>query len=626
MKAKDQALTVRGLHIGLQQPICLDFAIAWWCLASFPASCSAATIQAGDGRQGRTGSSGSSRSRNKEVYDVLHPGLFKPKFKWRNVKQNHPVQTYTELPTGPSVTIPQIQHDFAPEKLQHAVERRKRLRAVEDAFHHSWQGYKRNAWLSDEVSPLTGHARNPFGGWGATLVDTLDTLWIMGMEKEFATAVSAIKHLDFAVTDQYEVNVFETTIRYLGGLMSAYDISGHNYKILLQKAVELGDMLYLAFDTPNRMPVTRWAWQQTVLGNDQEAKKFSLLAEVGSLTLEFTRLSQLTGNPKWYDAVARITNLLEASQNETKIPGLWPTFVDAKGANFKRDSTFTLGGMADSLYEYLPKQHLMLAGQTEQYRNMYSTALAAAKQKIFFRPQNPDGLKMLLPGTVKRYSSKNIKLLPQAEHLACFAGGMVGLAAKIFQRDEEMTTARELVDGCIWAYESMPSGIMPEVFTALPCEQSSAENCTWNETEWHRAVVEKANRGYVPEEFTEQAQTVIQQNNLAPGFSEITDSRYLLRPEAIESVFVLYRITGDDTLQDKAWEMFQAITKHTKTEIAFAALKDVTKQKSELVDNMESFWTAETLKYFYLIFSEPDMISLDDYVFNTEAHPLLRPK
>ena len=71
--------------------------------------------------------------------------------------------------------------------------------------------------------------------------------------------------------------------------------------------------------------------------------------------------------------------------------------------------------------------------------------------------------------------------------------------------------------------------------------------------------------------------------------------------------------------------MFQSINEHTRTSFANAALKDVTKAKSDKVDSMESFWTAETLKYFYLIFSEPDLINLDSYVFNTEAHPLRRP-
>jgi mannosyl-oligosaccharide alpha-1,2-mannosidase len=97
------------------------------------------------------------------------------------------------------------------------------------------------------------------------------------------------------------------------------------------------------------------------------------------------------------------------------------------------------------------------------------------------------------------------------------------------------------------------------------------------------------------------------------------------RPEAIESVFILYRITGDPTLRERAWKMFNAIVEHTLTDIAHAGLDDCTVRNPPKSDRMESFWLAETLKYFYLIFSEPDVVSLDDYVLNTEAHPLKRP-
>jgi mannosyl-oligosaccharide alpha-1,2-mannosidase len=72
--------------------------------------------------------------------------------------------------------------------------------------------------------------------------------------------------------------------------------------------------------------------------------------------------------------------------------------------------------------------------------------------------------------------------------------------------------------------------------------------------------------------------------------------------------------------------MFNSIISRTKTDIAHAALSDCIQDGSPKTDRMESFWMAETLKYFYLIFSEPDVISLDDYVLNTEAHPLKRPR
>lgn len=63
--------------------------------------------------------------------------------------------------------------------------------------------------------------------------------------------------------------------------------------------------------------------------------------------------------------------------------------------------------------------------------------------------------------------------------------------------------------------------------------------------------------------------------------------------------------------------MFEAINNATSAEFANSAIADVTVSeghKTEKLDQCESFWMAETLKYFYLIFSEPDLISLDDYV------------
>ena len=90
-------------------------------------------------------------------------------------------------------------------------------------------------------------------------------------------------------------------------------------------------------------------------------------------------------------------------------------------------------------------------------------------------------------------------------------------------------------------------------------------------------------------------------------------------------MFILYRIIGDHSLQDKAWNMFESIVQATRTDIAHAALDDMTAKPPSKSDRMESFWMAETLKYFYLIFADPDLVSLDQYVFNTEAHPFKRP-
>lgn len=160
--------------------------------------------------------------------------------------------------------LPQIQASFAKELGSKRKIRLERQKAVKDAMIHTWKGYRQNAWLHDELLPVTKYFRDPFAGWGATLVDALDTLWIMGLEDEFLEAVEAVGKIDFTTTHLQKIPVFETVIRYLGGLIGAYDVSGGKHQVLLDKAIELGDMLYGVFDTPNRMPVLHWGWRPYV--------------------------------------------------------------------------------------------------------------------------------------------------------------------------------------------------------------------------------------------------------------------------------------------------------------------------------------------------------------------------
>ncbi|KAM5439196.1 putative mannosyl-oligosaccharide 1,2-alpha-mannosidase [Microsporum canis] len=521
------------------------------------------------------------------------------------------------LPDQKPAEIPPIQYGFEEEEDGDAKALRlKRRDAIKLAFLHSWKGYRDHAWGTDEVGPLSGKSKHTFGGWGATLIDSLDTLWIMGLKEEFEEAVATVSSIDFSSSETLTLNIFEVTIRYLGGLLAAHDLTDGAYPVLLQKAVDLGDMLYIAFDTPNRMPVLRWFWLASKEKRDQDASNVNVLAELGSLSLEFTHLTQLTGDPKYYDAIQRITNVLDKNQDYTALPGLWPISIDALTPNFQVDNRFSFGGLADSLYEYLPKEYLMLGGRSPQYRKMYEKAVDVAKKHMFFRPMTEDGDDILISGTL-RARGKSISLEPESQHLTCFVGGMLAIGSKIFNRPDELAIGRKLVDGCIWAYKSMPTGVMPETYRAVTCMDEHA-GCSWNIREWLNS--DEDNQQPI-DELKQRAK----EKGIYPGFRLISDPTYHLRPEAIESVFILYRITGDTALQDKGWEMFTAIDKISKTKIGYGAVEDVTASHPIIKDEMESFWTGETLKYFYLLFSEPDLISLDKYIFNTEAHPLLRP-
>ena len=361
-----------------------------------------------------------------------------------------------------------------------------------------------------------------------------------------------------------------------------------------------------------------------VKGNKQQAPTQILVSELGSLSLEFTRLSQVSGDPKYYDAIQRISDVFEEHQNKTKLPGMWPVVVNAAAPSFLGDNNFHFGGMSDSLYEYLPKQYMMLGGLLAQPRNMYELVIEAAKKYLFFRPLTPGNEDILIPGEI-RIAENQVNLISKGQHLGCFVGGMVGVSSKIFSRPDDLEIAKKLTNGCVWAYKSQVTGIAPEIFTVIACLPD--DDCEWSDEKWHKAVQDVNIYEKTPDKTMEEmVRLTIKDHHLAPGFTHLQDKRYILRPEAIESVFIMYRITGDAEWQDKAWTMFERIEQATKTGIANSAISDVTSEDPPKMDSMESFWLAETLKYFYLIFSDMDLVSLDEYVLNTEAHPLRRPK
>ena len=538
---------------------------------------------------------------------------------WKTVQVNHPVTTFRPIPDSPPKQFPQVQATFPVESEQQQAKRVHRQQTIKSTFARCWSSYKKHAWMADELEPVSGGTRNPFGGWAATLVDSLDTLWIMEMRDDFNDAVAAVDTIDFTHTDLGEVNVFETTIRYLGGFLAAFELSDDVR--LLRKAVQVGEMVFKAFDTPSHMPITRWNIHAAADGAEQEAHTGVLIAEIGSLCMELTRLSQLTGDPKWFDAVQAITENLVAQQDSTELPGLWPLGVNAKDKIFNSGGTFTLGAMADSVYEYLPKMAAMMGGQLPEYQVMYEKAVDKAKEYNLFRPMTPTNEDILISGQVHTKSDNGkiaIELEPQGQHLVCFLGGMLAIGGRLFNRAGDLDLATKLTDGCVYTYKAFPHGIMPETFYMAPCD--STTDCQWDEGAWKKHVKDRE------EDKEKSPEDIIEQKHLPQGFTHIPDKRYILRPEAIESVFVLYRVTARQDLAESAWEMFEAIEKVTKTELANSAVGDVTvpEREPQKLNSMESFWMGETLKYFYLVFSAPSVISLDDYMFNTEAHPLRR--
>lgn len=472
----------------------------------------------------------------------------------------------------------------------------RRREQVKKVFLRCWRAYRERAWLRDELTPVTGAAKDPFGGWAATLVDSLDTLWIMGLRSEFDMAVRAVaRHLDFGRTDATAINVFETTIRHLGGLLSAYDLSGE--EVLLARAVELGDMLYAAFDTPNRIPGFWLDFDAAFMGT-QMAGTHDPSAASTSLGLEFARLAQLTGVNKYYDAVDRIVRVLEKMQGDTRLRGMWPTFLNFRDEAANSHEEFTLGALADSLYEYLPKLAALLGDngsvddgkdEPDRLERMYRAAMDTAAKALVFRPMLPpeDAAEDVLfvgnavatgPSSVHEGGGETWNLVPEGQHLSCFVGGMFALGGRLFAIPDHVEIGAKLARGCAWGYSKFPQRILPEIFNMVACGNGTEQTptdwreppCEWDQERWF-AARKGANMDLLPK-----------------GFTNARDPRYLLRPEAAESLFVLWRVTGDERYIDKAWDMFQAIVKATETQYANAAIEDVTVTgPSTKIDSME---------------------------------------
>lgn len=275
--------------------------------------------------------------------------------------------------------------------------------------------------------------------------------------------------------------------------------------------------------------------------------------------------------------------------------------------------------------QYFPKMHALMGGIDAVYKQLYTGSMSAAIKHTIYRPMTPDNADILVAGGARSQSESSALLDPRGEHLVCFTGGMFALGGKLFDMPEHVEIGRKLTDGCIWSYKALPLGVMPEVFQMVPCQDKL--NCNWNETLWREEVSK-----YVSLGSEQDVDEYIKNARIPKGFAQISDPRYILRPEAIESVFMMYRITGEQKYQDAAWDMFTSIIQSSETELANAALSDITYTREALkkgginiqMDSMESFWMAETLKYFYLIFSEPDIVDLDQWMFNTEAHPFKR--
>ena len=230
--------------------------------------------------------------------------------------------------------------------LKAALENQKRLEAVRKGMEHAWGGYVKYAWGADEVRPVSKVGYD-WLGLGGTIIDSLDTLWIMGLKDEFNRARDWVRD-NFDPTIGIEVSFFETTIRVVGGLLSAYALSGD--EMLIDKARVLGDNLLNALDDRSGIPYSVVHLRNGYKGNQAWCQGMSILSEIGTVQLEYVYLSAVTGDPSYGQRALRILDTLFEANKDKK--GKLTAFVDPDSGRCT-GGAFSLNGLTDSYFEYL---------------------------------------------------------------------------------------------------------------------------------------------------------------------------------------------------------------------------------------------------------------------------------
>ncbi|XP_067639758.1 mannosyl-oligosaccharide alpha-1,2-mannosidase IA [Eurosta solidaginis] len=436
---------------------------------------------------------------------------------------------------------------------------------------HAWENYKLYAWGKNELRPLSQrpHSGSIFGTYdlGATIVDGLDTLYLMGLNKEYQEGRDWIERKFSLDNISADLSVFETNIRFVGGMLTLYAFTGD--PLYKEKAQHIADKLLPAFQTPTGIPYALVNTRTGVSRNYGWASGgSSILSEVGTLHCEFVYLSDITGNPLYRERVQTIRQVLKEIE---KPKGLYPNFINPKTGKWGQ-MHMSLGALGDSYYEYLLKAWLQSGQTDEEAREMFDEAMLAINEHMI-RTSNG--------GLTYASDLKFDRLEHKMDHLACFAGGLFALAASTRQNQHAnkfMEIGKGLTNTCHESYARTSTKLGPEAFRFSDAAEA-------------RAL--KSQEKY-----------------------------YILRPETIESYFVLWRLTHDQKYRDWGWEAVQALETHCRTPHGYCGIKNVYQESPQKDDVQQSFFLAETLKYLYLLFSDDSILPLDEWIFNTEAHPL----
>jgi len=237
---------------------------------------------------------------------------------------------------------------------------------VVEEFMHGWRGYAAVAFGQDEVRPRSRTAASFFApgtSFGLSILEALDTLYLMGQDEEVERCVRWIEE-SFEPDQDVSIHVFEAVIRLVGGLLSGFLATGRPR--LLDKCAQLADRLLPAFTaSPHGIPYPRVNLRT---GEVDRGARVTPLAEAGTNIMEFGLLSRLTGDQKYVDASMRA---YEAVMGRRSSLGLLGSALDAESGRWTVTASVAPNPPVDSFYEYLWGGYALLGEPYRQLREWY---------------------------------------------------------------------------------------------------------------------------------------------------------------------------------------------------------------------------------------------------------------
>ncbi|GJJ15116.1 hypothetical protein Clacol_009391 [Clathrus columnatus] len=485
--------------------------------------------------------------------------------------------------------------------------------AVKELFTNAFSAYTKFAFGHDDETQygadlgsiaVTKSFVDELGGWGASIIDGMDTMKIMGLDDLFEQALNFSQFIDFSETDTGDtISVFESTIRYVGGLLSVYELNGNQPQFLVDQAESLAKKLALGFTGSSPIPWNSidFGANQAVTGSDQTSN----VAQAGTLTLEWSRLSEYTGNNTYRELAENAVKHM--AQLTPPLPGLPAQDIDPQSGDFV-GAYVSWGGGTDSYLEYLLKYSRLDPTVDPLFIQTWQTAVDSSI-KWLHKTSTVGGWSYV----ADFQDDRQIRHI--GSHLECFLGGNWILGGKLLNNDTILDIGLKLTDACFNTYVGTATRIGPEVFAFISEVTTQPPNGT-DDGNFTGTPITAENL-----EFNDKH-----------GFYIFDgESDYILRPEVMESNFYAWRVTGDVKYLQNAQSVIESYNKFLVVpggEGGISGIDDVdntTITDDTRVDDQESFLFAEVLKYLYLTFDEPSTLSLDEWVFNTECHPFRAP-